>query len=121
MKENEWRSKLVKAFTQNFKDQGFIWVNDVRYKAGWPDIYVVLNGFSSHYELKLCRGSILIDQMSPLQRAVCRRLAKAGAHVSCLTYLPETELVHVECISQQTEYVLSLAKFNERWIAGMKL
>lgn len=121
MKENEWRSKLVKAFTQNFKDQGFIWVNDVRYKAGWPDIYIVANGVSRHYELKLCRGPMFLDQMSALQKAVCKRLAKAGAHVSCLTYIPDRSLVQVTNFNSNHTYAIHQSLFMFRWISGWLL
>jgi hypothetical protein len=86
MIESDWRNKLVHQFNKT-QPLGMIWINDVRYKAGWPDVYTVVHGVSSHYELKLWKHTTrptIEDCMTDLQIAVCKRLARAGARTFTL-------------------------------------
>ena len=90
MKESDWRSQLIKQFRE--KKLGFIWANDVRYKAGYPDLYTIRKGVSIHYELKYHRGefselTILDKTMTKLQQAVCKSIAGARGNVYTLVLL----------------------------------
>lgn len=117
MLESSWRSKLVDAFRKN-QPRGFIWVNDVRYKAGFPDIYIVLNCICRHYELKVCPGREYTNQMTVLQEAVCRRMAAAGVHVSCISLIPQMHSVVVKNFNEKKTYTTSQELLVKSWSEG---
>jgi len=119
MIESDWRNKLVKAFNQAYGINGYIWANDVRYRAGFPDLEVMLDMKVAHYELKLCKHPEYRDQMTQLQVAVCKRIAGAGVHVSCLTYLSEKNAVHIRNFNINgftRDYIVPAQVFNNMWI-----
>lgn len=128
MKESEWRSKLVKTFNSRCAENiynSMVWVNDVRYKAGWPDLYTVVHGKSTHYELKLIKRRVLqtrIEEcMSKLQIAVCNRLTKAGAQVYTLINCPLDNIVVVYNFKTDVYRVKTSHDFDEAWTRGMTI
>lgn len=82
MKETQWRSKLVSQF-KLFNANDFIWAMDAKFKAGFPDLYLIVRGKSIHYELKMTNkvhfGSKDLEKLfDPIQISVMRSIGKAG-------------------------------------------
>lgn len=83
MKEVQWRSKLVSSFKLN-RPNDFIWAMDAKFKAGFPDLYVIGGSACSyHYELKVTKkihyGSIDLKLLfDPIQISVMNSINRAG-------------------------------------------
>ncbi len=124
MRESDWRSKLVKSFGSKVHEPKIVWVNDVRYKAGWPDLYTVMHGISTHYELKLSKNFSLPrieDHMTKLQIAVCKKLSMAEARVFTLINCPVINLVVVYNFRTQLYTEMISHDFDDAWSRGMSL
>lgn len=118
MKEADWRSKLVKQFNMACPT-GIIWINDVRFKAGWPDVYTVIGSISSHYELKLLKTKTtqpgIEECMTKLQIAVCKRLAKAGARTFTLMNCPLMNSIFIHDFTTGRCKQVGAKEFEHEW------
>lgn len=84
--ETSWRTKLIREFKKAHPD-GFIWAMDAKFKAGFPDLLVILNGKSFYFELKVIHhytnGRYIPEQIKklcqPVQISVLRSMGQSGA------------------------------------------
>lgn len=85
MKEVQWRSKLVSKFRLK-RPSDFIWAMDAKFKAGFPDLYVIIRFASSyHYELKMTKkphyGSMSLRKLfDPIQISVMNSINQSGGN-----------------------------------------
>jgi len=81
MKESQWRTKLVNDFKKYQIRDSFIWAMDAKFKAGFPDLLVIIMGKTIHYELKVIRAHTnksCFELFDPIQRSVMSSINRAG-------------------------------------------
>lgn len=83
MKESQWRSKLI-ALRRKTNPNDFIWAMDAKFKAGFPDLYILNNGIPIHIELKIGKFYTANWGLAPIQLKTLRDLRKAKAQSFCL-------------------------------------
>lgn len=102
MKESQWRTKLI-AMRRKTNPNDFIWAMDAKFKAGFPDLYLLSNGVPYHLELKINRFLEPNYGLAPLQEQILRQLVRAGAACFCLN-LQEDNQVGVTEIQRISNY-----------------
>ena len=131
MKESAWRSKLVKLFNITHSE-GFIWAMDAKFKAGFPDLYVLINGTMGghslpfHYELKVVdnfrEASLdVMDYLEPVQISVCKSIAKAGGKSRALVLSLQKKDVYLYDFSTHSTMLFSNDLFTTFWVGRHSL
>lgn len=100
MIESDFRTNLVKWIYKKYP-LAFIWVNEAKFKAGFPDL-TVIHGGVGFLELKICKDKKIVkarflELFRPLQVATMKKMVHAGANVRGIVYYPKRkEIVTVE-------------------------
>lgn len=124
MKETEWRSKLVRQFKEA-KPGSFIWTMDAKFKAGFPDLYIVDLGVCKHIELKVfssTSGTSLASLrkfFDPIQISVMRSINKAGGYAIGMALNKATNNVYLFDPTNDLMFILSPERFKAWWTATM--
>jgi len=124
MKEVQWRSKLIQLFRKANPDS-FIWAMDAKFKAGFPDLYLVHNGKSFHYELKVARYpipsfSLLAEFFAPIQLSVMRQINKSGGIARGLI-LNTDGYVYLRDFTRDNLEIFNPVIFNQFWVGPQVL
>jgi hypothetical protein len=119
MKESQWRAKLVKDFKQHFDEtEGFIWAMDAKFKAGFPDLLLIIIGQTIHYELKIARTWVLGTTkryFEPIQLSVMNSINKAHGEARGLLYsIPEAKIYMID-FTRDKQVVFSFEQFRQFW------
>lgn len=89
MKESQWRSKLMRM-RKTTNPTNFIWIMDAKFKAGFPDIYLLIDGTPVHIELKIAHFYNGYNGLDPIQLQTLKMLAAAGAVAFCFNLEDKT-------------------------------
>ena len=96
---------------------------DAKFKAGFPDLYILINGRAIHYELKVSDtykedwtfDAIIKRFFDPLQVTVLNAIAAAGGVARGLILLPNKYVVVFDFKSNQYKIYTAWA-FEDGWI-----
>lgn len=77
--ESKWRSNLIKRFKAN-NPKGFIWAHDPKFRHGFPDLELIVDGTVTHIELKVLPNADKhpLKNLDPRQKLVLEAITKAG-------------------------------------------
>lgn len=115
MKETHWRSKLIKLFKETHPNE-FIWAMDAKFKAGFPDLLVIVDGRTIHYELKavsFCSFDNL-GFFKPIQLSIIRAINRAGGDARGLIRFNMTDQI---CLVDAAfkQHIFNSIEFTEFW------
>jgi hypothetical protein len=101
MLESSFRTNVIKWIKA--KDPAaFVWVNEAKFKAGFPDLTIIRSRLISFAELKVCDDQYIVPArfmalFRPRQIFTIKEMIKAGAQVRGLVYYQHLkEVVTVE-------------------------
>jgi len=124
MKETEWRSKLVRLF-KLYHPNDFIWAMDAKFKAGFPDLYIIFNKNPYHIELKVVdkfpinkSTEDLLQLFAPLQLSVMRSINKAGTKANGLVLDKSCGDVWLYYMNSSYWSQMIPEKFKSAWCEG---
>ena len=123
MKETEWRSKLVRQFKEH-KPESFIWAMDAKFKAGFPDLYLIDRETSQgrHIELKVfsdTEGTSLGELrkfFDPIQISIMKSINIAGGSAIGMALNKATLNVYLFDPNQDIMFILKPDAFKRWWV-----
>lgn len=123
MKETEWRSKLVQEFKRS-NPHSFIWAMDAKFKAGFPDLYLIDRdtGIGRHIELKVfssaCNISLgtLRKFFEPIQISVMKSINIASGSAIGMALNKATLNVYLFDPLQDIMFILKPEAFKRWWV-----
>lgn len=123
MKESQWRSQLIEMIRSKHKDPSdFIWAMDAKFKAGFPDLYLVLSGVDipKHYELKVSKTAPkddydVINFFKKIQVSIMKSICKAGGHARGLILTENSAEVWMVDFYRDKLHVFGREAFNNWW------
>lgn len=107
MKESQWRSKLIRLRKQS-NPADFIWAMDAKFKAGFPDLYLLVKGIPVHIELKIADEPTKIQEFTLMQLADARALAFSFS-------LEVDDHVNIICYHNKLNYHYTTKAFYDMW------
>lgn len=122
MKESDWRAKLVSLYKQT-RPEGFIWAMDAKFKAGFPDLYVIdrENGLGRHFELKVFSSvngtslGTLKKFFAPIQISVMKSINLAGGSAIGMAFNKATLNVYLFDPVQEIMFIMNQERFKHWW------
>lgn len=122
MKETQWRSKLVATYKRT-QPSSFIWAMDAKFKAGFPDLYIIdqEGGRGKHFELKVCTQTNgismarLRNYFDPIQISVMRSIQKAGGSAIGMVLNLATKNVYLFDPLLDIMFILNPVDFHHWW------
>lgn len=116
MKESVWRSKLIQM-RRKTNPADFIWSMDAKFKAGFPDIYLLTAGRPFHIELKIGHFYELENGLAKIQELTLTNLFCAGADAFCFNLQEDTNCIGVTTIRKYDRYskLYNYTSFYNNW------
>lgn len=116
MIESDFRANIIKWLYKRYP-LAFIWVNEARFKSGFPDLTVIHTGVG-FLELKICHDAKIVKSrfvklFRPLQVATMKKMIAAGANVRGIVYYPKRKEVVMVEFDRGRWGVSSVERFKE--------
>ena len=121
MKESDWRYKLVTLYRKQHPDN-FIWAMDAKFKAGFPDLYIIEAGLGKHFELKVFSSvsgisiGTLKNFFKPIQISIMKSINSGGGHAIGLALNKSTSNVYLFHPVHDICHIMTPERFKRWWL-----